>query len=346
LRTARDWEERGVSHLSDRRVTTVDPGNHSLLCADGTNVTYGKLIWSAGANPRRLACSGHDLAGIHTIRFRADVDRLRAELPLVENVVVVGGGYIGLEAAAALKKLDKKVTVVEAQDRVLARVAGKPLSQFYEEEHRKRGVDLHLGAAVAAIEGDRGRTSRVRLAGGQILIADMVIVGIGVDPAVEPLLRCGAEGGNGVRVDEYCRTSLPDIYAIGDCAEHRNAFAQNNLVRLESVQNANDQAGVAAKSIVGQPQPYNAVPWFWSNQFDLRLQTVGILKDFDDLVVRGDPGTRSFSVVYLRQGKVIALDCVNAVRDYSQGRILVGQGVRPDRAALADPSIALKTLLT
>jgi len=177
-----------------------------------------------------------------------------------------------------------------------------------------------------------------------VVPAEMVIVGIGIAPAVEPLLAAGAEGGNGVRVDEHCRTSLPDVFAIGDCAAHANRFAEGARIRLESVQNAHDQASVAAHAIAGSPKPYDAVPWFWSNQYDLKLQTVGLAIGHDQLVTRGDPAARSFSVVYLRQGRVVALDCVNAVKDYVQGRALVLGGAAIDPARLADASVPLKEL--
>ena len=197
---------------------------------------------------------------------------------------------------------------------------------------------------VEAIEGS-DRATGVRLAGGDVIAADLVIVGIGIVPAVEPLIAAGAEGGNGVRVDEYCRTSLPDIFAIGDCASHANDFAEGATIRLESVQNANDMANTAAKAICGDAQPYHAVPWFWSNQYDLKLQTVGLSTGHDDVVMRGDPATRSFSLVYLRQGRVIALDCVNAVKDYVQGKALVVQGTQASAADLSDISRPLKELV-
>jgi len=172
----------------------------------------------------------------------------------------------------------------------------------------------------------------------------MVIVGIGIIPAVTPLLAVGAAGGNGVKVDAQCRTSLPDIFAIGDCALHANAFADGAELRLESVQNANDMANAVAKTLTGVPTEYHAVPWFWSNQYDLRLQTVGLSTGHDTIVTRGDPASRSFSLIYLKQGRVIALDCVNAVRDYVQGRTLVVEGKSPDPARLADPAAVLKEL--
>ncbi|VVT10773.1 Ferredoxin--NAD(P)(+) reductase fdr [Sphingomonas sp. EC-HK361] len=347
IRQRHFWAEREITLLPGRRVVSVDAAAHRITTGDGETIGYGRLIWAAGGAARRLACAGHDAAGAHSVRTRADVDRVIAELPDVARVVVVGGGYIGLEAAAVLTKLGKQVTVVEALDRVLARVAGEPLSRFFEAEHRAHGVDVRLGAAVEEILVEKARAAGVRLADGAVLPAEMVIVGIGILPEVAPLIDAGAVGGNGVEVDAFCRTSLPDIFAIGDCAAHPNPFAAGRIVRLESVQNAVDQAGVAARAIADTaPQPYAAVPWFWSNQYDLKLQTVGLSAGHDACVLRGDPATRSFSLIYLREGAVIALDCVNATRDYVQGRALVEQRAMIDAAQLADTTTPLKTLLS
>jgi 3-phenylpropionate/trans-cinnamate dioxygenase ferredoxin reductase subunit len=342
IRNAAFWEERAVTLLPGRTVVRVDPVAHEVT-ADGETIGYGSLVWATGGKPRRLACGGGDLTGVHTVRTRADVDRMIAELPDVKRVVVIGGGYIGLEAAAVLSKLGRHVTVLEAQDRVLARVAGEPLSRFFEDEHRAHGVDLRLGVTVDAILGE-DRVTGVQLAGGEVVPAQMAIVGIGIDPAVAPLLEAGANGGNGVLVDAECRTSLPDIFAVGDCALHANRFADDRCIRLESVQNASDQATVAAKTILGIDATYDAAPWFWSNQYDLKLQTVGISAEHDAIALRGDPASRSFSVIYLRAGAVIALDCVNATRDYVQGRKLVLEGMEIDPARLADASVPLKDL--
>jgi 3-phenylpropionate/trans-cinnamate dioxygenase ferredoxin reductase subunit len=331
------WAERGVDLHLGRGVAAVDPDARHVIFGDGDRLGYGALVWAAGGAPRRLACDGAGRA--HTIRSRADVDRLLAALPAVERVAVIGGGYIGLEAAAVLRKLGREVVLLEALDRVLARVAGPPISRFYEAEHRARGVDLRTGVAVEAI-GEQG----VRLAGGDSVPAGLVIAGIGIDAAAGPLAAAGAEVGTGVHVDEYCRTSLPHIYAVGDCAAHENRFAGGARVRLESVQNATDQATTAAKAIAGAAEPYAALPWFWSNQYDLKLQTVGLNHGHDDFVVRGDLAARSFSVVYLREGRVVALDCVNAVKDYVQGRLLILAGLSPGKALLADPLIPLKAL--
>ncbi len=344
LRPREYWADKQVELLLGREVTAVDPAARQLTCADGSSLTYGELIWATGGDPRQLSCPGSDLAGIHYVRTRADVDALMAELPQVRSAVVIGGGYIGLEAAAVLSKLGKQVTLLEALPRVLARVAGEDLSRFYEAEHRAHGVDLRTGLAVEAIAGE-GRLSGVRLADGTVIPADVVIVGIGIIPSIGVLIAAGAAGGNGVDVDAQCRTSLPHVFAIGDCAAHANAFADGAVIRLESVQNANDMATVVAKVITGQEASYAATPWFWSNQYDLKLQTVGLSTGHDATVLRGDPATRSFSVIYLKGGKVIALDSVNCAKDYAQGRKLVEQRVAADPAALADTTIPLKDLV-
>jgi 3-phenylpropionate/trans-cinnamate dioxygenase ferredoxin reductase subunit len=283
---------------------------------------------------------------VHFVRNRAHVDAIRAKLATVERVAVIGGGYIGLEAAAVLTKLGKRVSLFEALPRVLARVAGEVLSRFYEREHRAHGVDLRLDAQVEAFETESGRLKGARLAGDDTVAADLAIIGIGIVPEVEPLVAAGAAATNGVDVDAQCRTTLPNIFAIGDCAAHANRFAGGARARLESVQNANDQATVAARTIIGEDVAYQATPWFWSNQYDLRLQTVGLSIGHDDVVLRGKPEERSFSVIYLKSGRVIALDCVNATRDYVQGRKLVEAGAEVDRLALADVGRPLKELLT
>ncbi|UZK67493.1 NAD(P)/FAD-dependent oxidoreductase [Sphingomonas sp. M1-B02] len=343
LRQPAFWSERNVEMLRGRPIVSVDPAAKVVTDADGNPLTYGSLVWATGGSPRRLTCGGADLRGVHAIRTRADVDQLRTELAAAARIVVIGGGYIGLEAAAVLSKLGKQVVILEAQNRVLARVAGEALSYFYESEHRAHGVEIRTRCAVECLEGE-GRVQAVRLAGGERIAADLVIVGIGIEPAVTPLIAAGATGGNGVRVDAECRTSLAHIFAIGDCALHENRYAGGAAIRLESVQNANDQANVVAKLLTGQDAHYDAVPWFWSNQYDLKLQTVGISAGHDAAILRGDPDGRAFSTVYLKQGKVIALDCVNMVRDYVQGRRLVVEGLSPDPAALADPAVPLKEL--
>ena len=344
IRSRDFWVKSNVAMQTGRRVVAVHPVEHEVVCDDGATVGFGRLVWATGGSPRRLACSGHDLAGVHTVRKRADVDRMRAELASTKHAVVVGGGYIGLEAAAVLAGLGKHVTVLEALDRVLHRVAGELLSRFYEAEHRAHGVDVRLGAEVECLEEGAGRVTGVRLRGGEVLPCDMAIVGIGIEPAVGPLVKAGAAGGNGVAVDGQCRTSLPDVFAIGDCALHANRYAGGAAIRLESVQNANDQANVVAKVMTGTYDEYDAVPWFWSNQYDLKLQTVGLSLGHDGMIVRGDPKNRSFSVAYTKMGRVIAFDCVNATRDYVQGKRLISAGLIVDPARLANSEIPLSAM--
>ena len=346
IRPAAFWSDRNISLRLGASVSSLDPARNRVTLGDGRIIQYGKLIWATGGAPRRLSCQGHNLSGVHGVRSRADVDQMITELAHVDDVIVIGGGYIGLEAAAVLVKLGKKVTVLEAQNRVLARVAGEPLSTFYEAEHRAQGVDLRTGVNVVCVEERDGAACGVRLEDGTIIPARLVIAGIGIIPAVEPLLAAGAKGGNGVLVDDHCRTSLPAIYAIGDCAAHPNPYADGATVRVESVQNANDQAITVAKEIVGAPEPYNAVPWFWSNQYDLRLQTVGLSIGYDEAVLRGSMDARSFTLVYLKEGRVIALDCVNATRDYVQGKALVMARSRVSREMLASTDVPLKEMIS
>ncbi len=327
IRQPHFWVDKQIEFKLGEAVTAIDAQAHRVTLAGGEQIGYGQLIWAAGGDPRQLACTGADLAGVHSVRDRADVDRIMAELDAgARRVVVIGGGYIGLEAAAVLTKLGCSVTLLEAALRVLARVAGAELSVFYEAEHRAHGVDLRTEAKVDCILGADGKAYGVRLHDSEIIPADMVIVGIGIAPAIAPLVAAGARASNGVDVDEFCRTSLPDIFAIGDCAAHASAFAGGAWIRIESVQNANDMASTVAKFIAGAPQPYRATPWFWSNQYDLKLQTVGLSIGHDETEIRGDRAARSFSIVYRKQGKIIALDCVNAVKDYVRGRKAIETG--------------------
>lgn len=341
IRSEAYWAEKCVIFVHGQRVTAVLPNSHEAILADGTKIVYGKMVWAAGGDARRLTCPGALLNGVHAVRNRSDVDALTAHLPKAERVVIIGGGYIGLEAAAVLSKFGKDVILLEAFERVLARTAGEELSRFFEAEHRSHGIEIRTNAMVVALQGN-GCVSGVELDSGEVIGADMVIVGIGIIPSVQPLLDAGADGGNGVKVDAQCRTSLADILAIGDCAAHANAFAEGDIIRLESVQNANDMATVAAKTICQQEAAYRATPWFWSNQYDLKLQTVGLSIGHDDAVMRGDPATRSFSIIYLKNRKVVALDCVNNVRDYSQGRRLVDLGICADSTQISDTGRQLK----
>jgi 3-phenylpropionate/trans-cinnamate dioxygenase ferredoxin reductase component len=352
LRPESFWRQSGVALRLGSAVIAVDPQQRCVTLAGGEILCYNTVVWAAGGRPRMLNCPGGHLPGIHTLRGRSDVDALHRELSSATRVAVIGGGYLGLEAAATLTKLGKQVTVVEALDRVLARVTCEPLSRFLEAEHRNHGVDIRLQTTVAGIEEGEGRASGIRVEAyqalreaKQLIRADVMIVAIGIAPQVAPLLAAGASGGNGVFVDEHGHTSLPGVYAIGDCAAHPGGYTGGTPGRLESVQNASDMAMTVAKAIAGQPEPHRAVPWFWSNQYDLRLQVVGLSAGYDDRILRGDTANRSFSVIYRKAGRVIALDCVNSPRDFMQGRELVTHGVRADLHELADTAVALKSLV-
>jgi len=347
IRPEKFWADKGIELRLGSGVSAIDWMRHTVTLTDGTEISYRKLIWAGGADPRRLGIPGANLKGIFYVRDKRDADAMRASLDAgAKRAAVIGGGYIGLEAAAVLRKLGCEVTVIEMQERVLARVAGKELAQFYEDEHRRQGVDLRLSQGVNAIVGDDGAVTGVELEGGEVLPCDMVVVGIGIVPAVAPLIAAGAAGSNGVDVDVFCRTTLDDIYAIGDCATHANDFADSALIRLESVQNANDMANTVARAVMGDKQPYHALPWFWSNQYDLKLQTAGLNIGFDATVLRGDPETRKFTVVYLKEGRPIAFDCVNSMKDYVQGRKMLEAGAeRIDPELLADTNVPIKEMM-
>ncbi|MEM9084899.1 MAG: FAD-dependent oxidoreductase [Pseudomonadota bacterium] len=347
IRPEKFWADKGIELRLGAAVTTIDPLGHTVTLSDGSTIGYRKLIWSAGGDPRRLSSPGANLKGVFYVRDKADADAMMAALEAgAKRAVVIGGGYIGLEAAAVLRKLDCEVTVLETQDRVLERVAGETLSRFYEKEHRDHGVDLRLSTRASEILGEDGQVTGVKIETGEEIACDMVVVGIGIVPAIAPLIAAGAAGSNGVDVDFICRTTLDDIYAIGDCAAHCNPYAQSAVIRLESVQNANDMANTVAKAIMGEKEPYEALPWFWSNQYDLKLQTAGLNLGYDQTITRGDPDSRKFTVVYMREGRPIAFDCVGTMKDYVQGRKLLES--RPDKidpALLADPDVPLKELV-
>ncbi|BDI59919.1 NAD(P)/FAD-dependent oxidoreductase [Qipengyuania nanhaisediminis] len=347
IRPEKFWADKDIELRLGSAVTAVDPSAHTVSLSDGSAISYRKLIWAGGADPRRLGVPGANQKGIYYVRDKRDADAMMAALEAgAKSAAIIGAGYIGLEAAAVLRKLGCAVTVIEMQDRVLARVAGEQLSRFYEDEHRRQGVDVRLSAGVTELRIEDGRATGVVLENGEVIASDMVVVGIGIVPAVAPLIAAGAAGSNGVDVDEYCRTTLDDIYAIGDCAAHANPYADRAVIRLESVQNAHDMANTVARAIMGDKQPYHALPWFWSNQYDLKLQTAGLNIGYDQTVLRGDPEARKFTVVYLKEGRPIAFDCVNAMKDYVQGRKLLEAGVeRIDPALLADTQVPLKEMV-
>lgn len=343
LRKPDFWSERHISLYPATSVTHLDAAEHTAQLSNGRTVRFRWCILATGGRVRRLSCSGADLPGVHYLRTLADVDGIRSSLKPGSQIAVIGGGYIGLEVAASARKLGHQVTLIEALDRVLARVTSPVVSRFFETKHRNEGVNVLLNTAVKAIEGD-GRVIGVRLENGELVPADVVVVGIGIMPNSELAERAGIACDNGIIVDDLCRTAVPSILAIGDCARHPNRFAPQPL-RLESVQNAVDQAKTAVSVILGSPEPYADLPWFWSDQYDIKLQTAGLALDYDDMVVRGSPLAAPFSVFYLRQGRLIAVDSVNSIKDFMAAKRLIPAQAMPDRAFLADPECALKDLV-
>lgn len=346
FRSADYWEKNGIELVLGRVVESIDPATHQVLTEEGHRATYRHLIWAAGGRARTLSLPGAELDGVFSLRTYQDAARLRERLATAKRAVIIGGGYIGLEAAAAFAERGVAVTVIDVQERLLARVTCAEVSAFYAALHRDHGTRIFLSSGVEQILGSGGRVTGVELADGRRLDADFVLVGVGLIPNVEPLSAAGIQTTNGADVDTDCRTSAPDVFAIGDCANLENPFAGGSRVRLESVPNAVEHGKIVANAILSVSATVTAPPWFWSHQFDVKLQTVGLQGGHDERVVRGDPASGKFSVIYLRNGRVIALDCINSVADFAQGKQLVQKGTTASPEKLADSSVPLKSLLT
>ncbi|MCC6170489.1 MAG: FAD-dependent oxidoreductase [Gammaproteobacteria bacterium] len=336
------YDEHRVDVRLGRRAVAIDRAARRVALDDGAALPYDALLLATGSTPRRITGPGADLAGLHYLRTIADTDRLREAARPGTHAVVVGGGYIGLEVAATCRELGVEVTVLEMADRVMNRVVCETVSRYYEDEHRRHGVNLVLGARIEAFVGDaRGQVAVVRCADGREHRADFAVIGIGV-LAQDALARAaGLACNNGIVVDEYCRSSDPAIWAIGDCTNHPS-LRYGCRVRLESVDNAFEQAGTAALSILGTPLAHDKVPWFWSDQYHHKLLIVGLSQGHDRVVLRGDPAMHAFSCAYLRDGELVAIDTVNNARDQMAARKLVAARVHPDVARLADPAVPLK----
>jgi len=334
------YEESRIELKLGAAVRSLDRASRTLTLADGSQVQYDKLILATGSTPRVLTLPGHDLEGVAELRSLADADVLRERLRPGERLAVVGAGYIGLEAAAAARQLGHAVTVLEAAPRVLGRVTSETVSAFYAREHRAQGVDLRLDAKIEAFTGEEGKLSGVKLASGEIVPTKLALVGIGVVPDVTLAQDAGIACTNGVQVDGDARTSDPDVFAIGDCS-NRPLSHYGRSARLESVHNAVEQAKLAAAAIAGKPRPACDAPWFWSDQYDLKLQTVGLLEGYDEAIVRGDPAARRFAVWYLKNRTLLAVDAVNSMPDFLCGKKLVGSGAKLDLDALRDPATDL-----
>lgn len=342
IRPASFWSETNVDLMLGIAVAQLEPERRRVRLADGDVVDYNWCVLATGARVRKLSCPGSDAPNIFYLRNLADVDRIRATLGPGMRVAVVGAGYIGLEVAAAARKAGHPVTVVEAQRRILSRVTSSVVSKFYERLHRSNGVIFKLGEMVEAIEDGDG-CATLRLSSGHGVEADIILVGIGVVPEADLAARAGLACEDGIVVNECFRSEDDRIFAIGDCARHPNAFA-GALWRLESVQNAVDSANLVADVILGEKRTYEDLPWFWSDQYDVKLQTAGLWHLADDIVVRGDPEQPPFSVAYLKGGRLVAVDSINNPRDFMGARKLIMAGASPELSRLADPSVRLKSL--
>jgi 3-phenylpropionate/trans-cinnamate dioxygenase ferredoxin reductase component len=342
------FQKAQIEFVPNTRVASVNRAGRCVVAEDGRSFSYDKLVFATGGRPRQLSLP--DLVvnrppNLHYLRTVSDVEAIRSQFQPGIRLVIVGGGYIGLEVAAVARKKQIDVTVIEAMPRVLQRVTAPELSAFYSRVHREAGVRIFEGVSLRGFEyGDGGQITAVHTGDCAKFEADMVIVGIGLVPNVEIAAEAGLEIDNGISVDEHGRASAPDIFAIGDCSSHPNAYAGKRL-RLESVPSALEQARSTAAFIAGRQRPYTAVPWFWSDQYDLKLQMAGLNSGYDELVIRGSPEQRSFLAFYLKAGTVLAVDSVNRLKEFSTAKRLVEQRVRVERAHLADESKPLKELL-
>lgn len=334
------YPDAGCELIMGTSVTAIHRAEHRIELSDGRKLDYDKLLLATGARVRRLRCPGADLKGVHYLKTIADVDGLQEVFQAGKRIAIVGGGYIGLEVAAVGAKRGLDVTVFEAMDRLMARAVSPVLSDFYAREHEKAGVKLKLKTGVEAIEGN-GKVERV-IAGGQSYPCDIVLVGIGVVPCDELAIKAGLGTDDGIVVDQNAQTGDPHIWAAGDCTRH--VGREGHEIRLECVQNAIDQAKHAAMAMAGRPRTYSEVPWFWSDQYDLKLQIAGLARPSDRLVQRGDPAARKFAVFHLRDGLVAAVEAVNAAPEYMIGKKLIAEGKAVEAARLADLSIPMKQM--
>jgi 3-phenylpropionate/trans-cinnamate dioxygenase ferredoxin reductase component len=325
-------------------VESINRQTRSIRLFDGTTLSYRSLVLATGGRARRLSLPGADRPNVHHLRNVEDIIRLKEQFLPGKRLLVIGGGYIGLEAASVGIKRQLKVTLIEALPRVLARVTAPELSAFYERAHRSRGVTVRTGVGVHELEGEH-IVEIARLSDGTRVPVDLVIVGIGLIPNVELADSANLAVSNGIVVDAYTRTADPDIYAIGDCSNHENTFLARRL-RLESVANAAEQARVCASAICGKGLPHSAVPWFWSDQYDLKLQAVGLSEGYDQIAIRGDEAKECFIAFYLRDGVVIAADAVNRAPDFMMAKRLVAQRCRATAAQLIDVTSPLRCNLT
>ncbi len=339
------YEQSPITLLLDTSAVAINAGANSVELSNGQMLEYDALILATGARVRKLSITGSDLDGVCYLRTLRDVDDIGERLNSVRHVIVIGAGFIGLEFAAVASKLGKSVQVLEAMDRVMARVVEPELSQFFTQLHQSHGVEIICNAQALELTGEGGRVSGVNTADGRLRQADLVVAGIGVLPNMELADQAGLACGNGIIVNEFGQTSIDNIYACGDCASYRHPFV-GEAIRLESVQNAGDQARAVAAKITGKDKPYDAVPWFWSDQYDVKLQMAGLTLGCDAHMVRGDINSGSFSLMHFKGDRLRAVEAINQPRDYIVGRKLLEKDLSPTREQAMDSSFNLKSLLT
>ena len=340
LRPDKFYADKGIAIKPGVRVEGIDRAARRVATSEGQNLAYDSLLLATGSLVRRLHLPGSELEGVHYLRTIADADAIKTDMAPGKTAVVVGGGYIGLEVAAVCVAAGMKLLVLEMEQRVLQRVTTPAMSAFYQGLHEGRGVQIRTNARVTGFGGE-GRVAAVQC-GERSFAADLAVVGIGILPDTTLAEAAGLDCGDGILVDERCRTSDPNIYAAGDCTNHPNPLLGRRL-RLESVPNAMEQARVAAANLCGKERRYAAVPWFWSDQYELKLQMAGFSSDGEEAVVRGEADANQFAVFYLKEGAVVAADAVNSPKEFMLCRRLIGQ--RVDTAALANPETDLKSLL-
>jgi 3-phenylpropionate/trans-cinnamate dioxygenase ferredoxin reductase subunit len=335
------YGEAGIDFRPNTTAVSLERGSKTVTLSDGSKVTYDVLIIATGARAIVLPIPGADLKGVLFLRTAADAEALKTAVGPGRRIAIVGGGYIGLEAAASARSLGADAVVVEREERLLARVACEQLSSFFQRYHEQHGVQFVLGASVTGVTGENGHVTGVTLTDGRTIPCDAVLVGVGAAPNDEIARDAGLECARGVVVDLAARTSDPSIYAIGDVA-HRPLPIYDRMFRLESVPNALEQAKQAACDITGRPAPTPEAPWFWSDQYDLKLQIAGLAFDADRILLRGDPASNKFAVFHLKGGLVQAVEAVNAPPEFMAGRqfILNRKPVSPEK--LANPAISMK----
>jgi 3-phenylpropionate/trans-cinnamate dioxygenase ferredoxin reductase subunit len=337
------FAEHDVELLLSTYVEEIDRKTKSVRMQDGAVIEYDTLALATGSTPRTLPPSvGGDLDGVFTVRDKRDADLLAGQMKPGRRLLIIGGGYIGLEAAAVARHLGLEVTLIEMADRILQRVAAKETADVMRAIHESHGVIIREKTGLHRLVGENGKVRAAELSDGSTIEVDFVIVGIGVKPNDELAQECGLDVGNGVIVDEFARTSDPSIFAMGDCAM---LPWKGERIRLESVQNAVDQAEAAAAILAGGTAPYDAKPWFWSDQYDVKLQIAGFNLGYDETLVRKGAREGSLSIWYFREGRFIAVDAINDAKAYVSGKKLLENGIEPDRAVLADPTADLKQLL-